>query len=128
MKGGAMGSLIDKAIYTGKRLVLRTHWSLEGLIYVWRSEHSFRTWVWANLLSALLAFVLDLSPGERSLILALGLLILAAELVNTAIEDAVDYVSEKEHPLAKTAKDAGSAAVMVTAIAAGVAWLVILIG
>ncbi|SFJ94405.1 diacylglycerol kinase [Celeribacter neptunius] len=120
--------LIDKLTYTGKRLVKRTDWSLQGLKYAWRSEHSFRTWVWANLVSAGLVLVLDLSPGERGLILALGLLILAAELLNTAIEDAVDYISDKDHPLAKSAKDAGSAAVTVTAIAAGVAWLVILIG
>ncbi|WP_434288470.1 diacylglycerol kinase [Celeribacter sp. SCSIO 80788] len=118
----------DKAIYTAKRLVLRTVWSMEGLRYAWRSEHSFRTWVWANLISACLALVLDLTAGERGLVIALGLLVLAAELLNTAIEDAVDYISEREHPLAKTAKDAGSAAVTVTALAAGVAWLFVLIG
>ncbi|WP_066710438.1 diacylglycerol kinase [Celeribacter ethanolicus] len=118
----------DKATYTAKRLVLRTVWSMEGLRYAWRSEHSFRTWVWANLISACLALVLDLTAGERGLVIALGLLVLAAELLNTAIEDAVDYISEREHPLAKTAKDAGSAAVTVTALAAGVAWLFVLIG
>lgn len=118
----------DKAIYTAKRLVLRTIWSMDGLRYAWKTEHSFRTWVWANLVSACLALVLDLSAGERALILALGVLILAAELLNTAIEDAVDYISDKEHPLAKTAKDAGSAAVTLTAIAAGIAWLVVLLG
>ncbi|WP_460273972.1 diacylglycerol kinase [Celeribacter sp. ULVN23_4] len=118
----------DKAIYTAKRLVLRTVWSMDGLRYAWKTEHSFRTWVWANLISAGFACALDMTAGERGLILALGLLILAAELLNTAIEDAVDYISDKEHPLAKTAKDAGSAAVTVTAIAAGIAWLVVLIG
>ncbi|PTQ75662.1 diacylglycerol kinase [Celeribacter persicus] len=118
----------EKAIYTAKRLVLRTVWSLEGLRYAWRSEHSFRTWVWANLISLCAALVFDLSGGERGLVIALGLLILAAELLNTAIEDAVDYISGEEHPLAKTAKDTGSAAVTVTAIAAGVAWLAVLIG
>ncbi|MBW6418403.1 diacylglycerol kinase [Celeribacter sp. PS-C1] len=118
----------DKAIYTAKRLKRRMVWSAAGLCYAWRSEHSFRTWVWANLIAACLAFVLDLSALERALVIALGLLILAAELFNTAIEDAVDYISEREHPLAKSAKDAGSAAVTVTAIAAGVAWLAVLIG
>ncbi|WP_417262662.1 diacylglycerol kinase [Celeribacter sp.] len=117
----------DKAIYTAKRLVLRTVWSVAGLRYAWRSEHSFRTWGWANLIAGCLAFVLDLSALERGLVIALGLLILAAELLNTAIEDAVDYISDREHPLAKTAKDAGSAAVTVTAIAAAVAWLAVLI-
>jgi diacylglycerol kinase (ATP) len=50
------------------------------------------------------------------------------ELVNTAIEETVDYISEAQDPRAGRAKDAGSAAVAVTAIAAGVAWGVILVG
>lgn len=91
-------------------------------------ELSFRSWVWANLISAALALILPLTPAERALILALGVLVLAAELLNTAIEDAIDYISTEEHPLANRAKDAGSAGVAVAAIAAGVAWLVILIG
>ena len=109
-------------------LKLRCIWSWAGCVATWRGEHSFRSWVWANLVSAALALAMPLSPVERALILALGLLILAAELLNTAIEDAIDYISTDRHPLAKRAKDAGSAGVAVAAIAAGVAWLVILIG
>ena len=111
-----------------QRLRLRIIWSWAGCVDAWRTEHSFRSWVWANLTSALLAFVLPLEPAERALILALGILVLAAELINTAIEAAVDHISTDIHPLAKRAKDAGSAGVAVSAIAAGVAWLVILIG
>jgi len=53
---------------------------------------------------------------------------LVAELLNTAIEEVVDYISTKDHPRAKKAKDCGSAAVAVAAIAAGLAWLVVLAG
>lgn len=63
--------------------------------------------------------------GERALILALGVLVLAAEAFNTAIERAIDYISEDQHPLAGQAKDAGSAGVFLTSIAAGLAWVVI---
>lgn len=110
------------------RLWLRTVWSWAGTRATWASEHSFRTWVWANAISALAAFLLPLSTAERALILALGILILAAELLNTAIEETVDYISQQEHPSAKRAKDAGSAGVAVTALAAGLAWVVILAG
>lgn len=71
---------------------------------------------------------MPLDTAERALILALGVLVLAAELINTAVEAAVDHISTDIHPLAKRAKDAASAGVAVAAIAAGVAWLVILIG
>ena len=111
-----------------RRLKLRCIWSWAGVVATWVNEPSFRSWVWANLISAALALILPLTPAERALILALGVLVLAAELLNTAIEDAIDYISTEEHPLAKRAKDAGSAGVAVAAIAAGVAWLVILIG
>lgn len=85
-------------------------------------------WTWINVVSAGFVFVLDLSTIERALILSLGILILAAELMNTGIERAIDYISLDEHPLAQQAKDAASAGVAMSAIAAGVAWLVILIG
>lgn len=103
-------------------------WSWQGWAAAWSSEKTLRQWTIVNVLSAALAFWLDLTAGERALILALGLLILAAELMNTAVEEVVDYLSTKIDPRAKKAKDCGSAAVALTALAGGVAWAVILIG
>lgn len=103
-------------------------WSTDGLRAAWATEQSLRQWVVVNAISASGALILDLSTAERALILALGLLVLAAELANTAIEEVVDYISEDSHPRARKAKDCGSAAVALTAIAGGVAWLVILLG
>ncbi len=103
-------------------------WSLQGWVAAWSSEKSLRQWSVVNVLSAALALSFDLTTPERALILALGLLILAAELMNTAIEEVVDHILPDPHPRAKKAKDCGSAAVALTAIAGGVAWLVILLG
>lgn len=103
-------------------------WSWDGWRAAWASEKSLRQWTLANVLSAGLALAVEMTPGERALILALGLLVLAAELMNTAVEEAVDYISTDRHPRAGKAKDCGSAAVAVTAIAAGLAWLVVLAG
>ncbi|MFM2390027.1 MAG: hypothetical protein RLZZ437_1582 [Pseudomonadota bacterium] len=103
-------------------------WSWQGVRSAWLREKSFRQWSLVNILSAILAFSIALTPGERALILSLGLLVLVMELVNTAIEETVDYISEAQDPRAGRAKDAGSAAVAISAIAGGVAWLVILLG
>lgn len=111
-----------------RRFINTCLWSLDGWRAAWATEMSLRQWTVVNLLSAILAFWLDLSAGERALILALGVLILAAELFNTAIEEIVDHIMPGTHPFAKKAKDCGSAAVALTAIAGGLAWLVILIG
>jgi diacylglycerol kinase (ATP) len=93
-----------------------------------RTEGSLHQWFWANVASALLALVLPLTGAERAVILMGGIMVLAAECMNTAIERVVDDISEAERPRAKQAKDAGSAAVAVTAVAVGVAWVTILLG
>lgn len=103
-------------------------WSWQGWTAAWASEKTLRQWAILNIGSAALAFWLPLSPAERALILALGLLVLAAELLNTAIEEAVNYISTDQHPLARKAKDCGSAGVALAALAGLSAWLVILIG
>ena len=111
-----------------RRLANTVIWSWEGFHAAWGTEKTLRQWTLANIASAVLAFSVDLNPGERALILALGLLILAAELINTAIEEVVDHISPGPHPQAKKAKDCGSACVALTAIATGLAWTVVLIG
>jgi diacylglycerol kinase (ATP) len=100
----------------------RAGWSWEGLVHVARTERSLSQWLWANAVSALLAILLPLAPGERAAILMGGVLVLAMECLNTAIERVVDDVSEARRPRAKQAKDAGSAAVALAGVAVGVAW------
>ena len=103
-------------------------WSWQGWLSAWAREKSLRQWSLVNVISICLSFLIEMTPKERALILSLGLLVLAAELANTAIEEAVDYISEDRDERAKRAKDAGSAMVALTALAGGVAWVVILIG
>ncbi len=111
-----------------ERVRLRAIWSWEGFIHVFQTEGSLHQWLWANLLSAFFAFILPLSAGERGMILMGGIIVLAAECMNTAIERVVDDVSEERRPRAKQAKDAGSACVAVSAVAVGVAWVCVLAG
>ncbi len=103
-------------------------WSWQGWTAAWASEKSLRQWTLVNVLSILACLMVEMTAGERALILALGLLILAAEVMNTALEEVVDYLSTDRDPRAKKAKDCGSAAVALTALAGGIAWLVVLIG
>lgn len=108
-------------------LVNRVIWSLDGWRDAWRNESSFRSWIYAVILSDLAAFLLPLSTGERLLIVVLGILILASELFNTALERLADLVDPAENEAIRATKDAGSAAVAVTAIAGGVAWAWVLV-
>jgi len=111
-----------------RRFANTCRWSWAGWRAAWASEKSLRQWTLVNLVSAALALRLDLGAGERAVILGLGLLILAAELFNTAIETAIDMIAPGPDPRAEKAKDCGSAGVALCAIAGGLAWLVILLG
>ena len=106
-----------------QRFKSRCVYSGAGLILAWREEHSFRFWTYMNVVSASLSFSLPIPMVFRGLIICLGLLVLAAECFNTSIERVVNHLSPGPHPLAKAAKDAGSAGVAVTAFTAGVAWV-----
>lgn len=106
----------------------RCVWSWQGLVATWKNEPSFKFWSFLNVCSALLAFLLPLSVEGRALILALGVLVLAAEALNTGVEAAVDRSGFEHDSLGKYAKDAASAGVALTASAVGIAWVVLIVG
>ena len=102
----------------------RTIWSWNGFRHVAKTEGSLWQWIIANIISGSLTFFLPITYTQQAIILAGGVLILAAECFNTAIERVVDDISCEKRPAAKHAKDTGSAGVAITAIATGVAWLI----
>jgi diacylglycerol kinase (ATP) len=103
-------------------------WSWAGWRASWASEKTLRQWTLANGISAGVAFALDLEGLERAVIIGFGLMILVAELINTAVENVVDRVGLDDHDLSCKAKDAGSACVAMAALTAGIVWLVVLFG
>jgi len=110
------------------RFVDRCVNSIEGVAVTWRDEASFPQWVVANVISAALTFVVEMTVAERALIIGFGLMILVAELLNTGIEAAIDRIGEERHPLSKKAKDTACAAVALSAITAGLMWVIVLVG
>ena len=102
-------------------------YSMAGLRAALRYEDAFRM---EMLLAALLipaAFFLPVSALSKAVMIFSVMLVLAIELLNSAIEAAVDHTSLQQHPLAKRAKDIGSAAVFISLLNVGIVWLVILI-
>ena len=74
-----------------------------------------------------LALWLGKTGVERALMIASVLLVLIVELLNSAIEAAVDRISLEHHHLIKRAKDMGSAAVLVSLINAAAVWGILLL-
>ncbi len=113
------------------RLWRATRYSLQGLGAVFRHEAAFRQELAlaAVLVPAAvaLAALTRLTWTQCALLVASVLLVLLVELLNSALESAVDRISDDRHPLSKRAKDSGSAAVFVALITAGTVWLLVLL-
>lgn len=109
-----------------RRLVNATRYSLDGLRAAWRYENAFRQELALAIVLVPIALVLPLPGVEKVLLVVSLLLVLITELLNTAVEAAVDRDSVEINPLGKRAKDYGSAAVMIALLAAGMTWLTIL--
>ena len=93
------------------RLWQATGYSLAGLRAGWH-EKAFRQEAIAALFMVPLAFWLGQNWVEVALLAGSVLLVMIVELLNTGIEAAIDRISLEWHPLAKRAKDMGSAAVL----------------
>jgi diacylglycerol kinase (ATP) len=109
-----------------RRLLYATRYSLDGLAAAWRHEDAFRQELTAAVVLLPVAVLLPLPAVERVLLIGSLLLVLIVELLNTAIEVAVDRDSVRIDPLGKRAKDYGSAAVMIALLVAATTWLTIL--
>lgn len=102
-------------------------YSLTGLRAAWEEEAAFRQEVTLCLVLAPTALWLGTSGLERALLLGSLLLVLLAELFNSAIEAVVDSHGNEFHPLAGSAKDMGSAAVFIALLNAGCVWALLLV-
>ncbi len=103
-------------------------YSLDGLRAAFRHEDAFRQEV---LLAVILIPTALLAPAGgtgKALMVGAVLLVLIVELLNSAVEAAVDRISLENHLLAKRAKDIGSAAVLFSLINVPVVWLLVLLG
>lgn len=106
-----------------KRLLNALLYSMDGLKAAYQDEPAFRQEVWLLGIAAGLLFLLPLGWAWSLGLLAGHLLVCAIELLNSAIEAVVDLASPEHHPLAKKAKDCGSAAVLLVCILLAVGWL-----
>ena len=104
------------------RLIRALKWSLAGLKAAFQYETAFRQEVLICIVLAPLGLWLGENPVEKYLLAGSLLLVLIIELINSAIEAAVDRISDEIHPLAARAKDMGSAAVFRARVKAGLIW------
>ena len=98
--------------------------SWRGLVAAAKSEAAFREELVALAFAVPLAFVIASQPWKRLALIGVILLLMAVELLNTALEKLSDHVSPAQHPDIGRIKDMSSAAVGVALAIAGFTWLV----
>jgi diacylglycerol kinase (ATP) len=111
-----------------RRLWNAFFYTLDGLRAAYRHEDAFRQEVWLAVIMIPLALVLPATNLGRVMMVTSVLLVLIVELINSAIEAAIDRISLENHNLSKRAKDIGSAAVMLALINVIATWALVLAG
>ena len=109
-----------------RRIVNAAGYSFSGLRAAWRTEAAFRQEVILVAILLPLAFLLGNTGMERALLISVCMVVLVAELLNSAIEAVVDRIGPEHHPLAGAAKDLGSAAVFVALVMVVMVWGLVL--
>ena len=108
---------------TGIRRILRaTKFSAQGLAQAWQHEAAFRQELVLVLLLTPVAVWLGQTALERAVLIGCCLIVLIVELINSAIEAAIDRHGDEHHELSGRAKDMGSAAVFVSLVLVAVVW------
>lgn len=99
--------------------------SLRGLRAAWRAEAAFRQECACAAVLVPAAFFVGATLAQSALLIATVALVLVVELLNSAVEAAVDRVGRERHPLAGRAKDMASAAVFVSLLVVVVTWALV---
>lgn len=89
-----------------------------GLAFMWRTQRNFRVHVAATVVALASGALLSCPPLEMAILLMVCAGVVACEMLNTAIENAVDLAVRERHPLAKAAKDVAAGAVLASALTA----------
>ncbi len=89
----------------------------EGIAHGFRTQRNMRVELTIAVIVVIAGIAFRITAVEWAVIFTCIGLVLSAELINTVTELAVDLLTQRYHPMAKLAKDAGAGAVLITALA-----------
>jgi len=98
-----------------KKLVDSFNYAIEGIIHTIRTQRNMRIHMIVAILVLCLCFFYDLTKIELLVTTITITMVIVAEMINTAIECAIDATTNYYHPLAKIAKNVAAGAVLITA-------------
>ena len=107
------------------RIVRAFGYSINGFRIAWRQEAAFRQELTMAAILLPIAFWLDVTTLERIALISVLVFVIVVELINSAIENAIDRIGTERHQLSGQAKDLGSAAVLVALALTAFVWITI---
>ena len=108
-----------------KKFINSFTYPIKGLKYAYRNEQNLAVDLGVAAIVIIFGIILKVSLAEWAILFLTMGLVIACELINTAIEATVDLITEDYHPLAKVAKDTSAAAVFIFAIVAVIVGMII---
>ncbi len=109
-----------------RRWLESANYAIEGVLHAAKNERHLRYHLYAAGGVLILSFLLGVSRMEFVIISTVAVVVICAELLNTAVEHVVDLISPQKNQLAKYAKDIAAGAVLVTALGAAVIGYIVL--
>ena len=110
-----------------KKLIKSFKYAFEGISTGIKKEQNMKIHMVIMILVIIFGILFKISKIEWIICIALFGLVISMELINTAIENTVDLITQEKHPKAKIAKDVSAGAVLITAITAAIAGLIIFV-
>ena len=101
--------------------------ALDGIKYAIKNEHNFIIIIIAIIITTICGFIFKINTYEWLFVITVFGLVFGCELLNSAIEAAIDLETTEIHPLAKIAKDCGSGATLIFSIMSFIGALIIFI-
>ena len=109
-----------------KRIYNAFYYSMAGLTSAWKNEAAFRQEALIAIILIPIAFWLGQSTSQIGLLILSIFIVLIVELLNSAVEAAIDRISDERHALSKQAKDIASAAVFISLILFIIIWVLVI--
>lgn len=100
-------------------------YAVRGIIYTWKTQRNMRIHSFCALGVLVGAWFFKVSKNELLVLILTSFMVIAAEMINTAVETVVDMFTDQYHPLAEISKNVAAGMVLITAISAVIIGIII---
>lgn len=101
--------------------------AIHGILFVFKTERNFKIHIIMSLIVFFMSLLFKLNPIEFCIILIMICIVLTLEIINTVIENIMDYLDKNYNEDIKRIKDISAGAVLISAIIAFVVGLIIFV-